>query len=132
MLCKRQFYKPFYDYWLDINVLKGYIQAPGYLVALEAKDYMTLEAYRNCRFIGPMVPHIDPVKEVNAMRTKLGGKLKDIPLTTVGQVMEELSTGDFDNVINKVNNEIETVEEFLPVDNTDPASQPSSGPASGT
>ena len=49
---------------------------------------------RNARFTGPMFPHIDPLKEVNAERAKLGDLAKDIPLTTVEAATEALNGGD--------------------------------------
>lgn len=109
---KRQFYKPFFDYWLDIQVLDNLIQAPGYIKALMDKNYMVLESYRNCRFIGPTVPHIDPVKEVNAERLKLGKAFENVPLTDVDQVMERLNTGDYEQVIKKASNEYEQAKTF--------------------
>jgi len=100
-LVKNQFYKPFYDFWLNIQVLRGTITAPGYLQAFADDDYMTLEAFRKCRFIGATVPHIDPVKEVSAERLKLGKAFEYMPLSTVEQSMEALNTGDFDDMIKK-------------------------------
>jgi hypothetical protein len=112
-ILKWQFYKPFYDYWLDINILQGNIQIPGYLVALKENNIMVLEAYRNCRFIGPLVPHIDPVKEVNAMRGKLGKLLEGIPLQTIEQIMEELNSGDFGMVLEQIKEETEAMDDFM-------------------
>ena len=67
-----QFYDKIYEYWLDIEILKQNIQAEGYLNALAKGDDIILDAYRNSRFVGANVPHIDPVKEVTAERLKLG------------------------------------------------------------
>ena len=88
------FYQPIYDLWLDIQVLLGRISAPGYIEALKAEDGLVLEAYRNARFVGTGVPHIDPLKEVEAVRLKLGKSAENIPLVTVEQGVEELSGGD--------------------------------------
>ena len=112
MSLKRQFYKPFYDFWLDVMIMKNMIQAPGYLEALATKNSMVLEAYRNCRFIGATVPHIDPVKEVSAERLKLGKSLDTVPLTTIEQSCENLNTGDYDQMIKKVTNEKEIAGDF--------------------
>jgi hypothetical protein len=61
---------------------------------------MVVEAYENARFTGPHFPHIDPLKEVNAERAKLGELAKHIPLTTIEGSVEALGTGDSDsNVI---------------------------------
>lgn len=97
----REFYSPIYDFWLNVSVLRGDIQAEGYLKALEEGDYLVVEAYRNKRFIGSGVPHIDPVKEVTAERLKLGANMKDYPLTSVTQSVENLNTGDIEQIIKK-------------------------------
>jgi len=114
-----QFYKPVYDLWLDVNVLKNNINAPGYLIALQQKDYIKLEAYRNCRFIGMGVPHIDPLKEVKAEREKLGKAFENIPLSTAEQSCEILNTGDYNNVIKKATNEKELAINFNDVNDSD-------------
>ena len=118
ILLKNQFYKPFYDFWLDINVLLNNITAPGYLKALMNKAFMILEAYRNSRFIGATVPHIDPLKEVNAERRKLGKSFDNIPITTGEQVTENLNTGDFDQVIKKAQDEKKKAKSFDDVANS--------------
>jgi len=125
-LLKNQYYKPFYNYWLDINVLSNAIQAPGYLEALSTKNLMFLAAYRNARFIGVTVPHIDPLKEVNAERAKLGIQFDNIPLTTLEQAAENLNTGDADQIIKKAQNEKESAIYFDSVNVSDPNSTESS------
>jgi capsid protein len=102
-----QFYKPIYDFWMDVQVLNGSIDIPGYLSALISKDEFKLGAYRNCRFIGAGVPHIDPVKEVKAERLKLGTIYDSVPLTTGEQATESLNTGDFEDIISKSEREQE-------------------------
>lgn len=93
------FYQPIYNVWLDLQILTNKVQAPGYLTALQNGDEMTLEAYRTARFIGANVPHIDPLKEVNAERAKLGKLGVNIPLTTVEKATEALNGGDSDSNI---------------------------------
>jgi len=112
-ILKRQFYKPFFDLWLDIAILENKVQAPGYLDAMIKNENMILEAYRNSRFIGQGVPHIDPVKEATAERIKLGDKLENVPLTSIEQSMENLNTGDFDQNIKKVQYEKEIAKDFI-------------------
>ncbi len=89
-----QFYQPIYNYFLHVNILMGKIDAPGYLEAFAKKNWIVVEAYRNCRFTGPFFPHIDPLKEVNAERAKLGELAKHLPLTTLEQATEALNGGD--------------------------------------
>ncbi len=116
VILKRQFYHPIYSYWLDINVIQGKITAPGYLNALQTKNLEVLESYRNNRFIGAGVPHIDPKKEADAERVKLGKGLINMPLTTIEQSMENLATGDYNGMIKKVTNEKEYGKDLLIID----------------
>lgn len=93
-----QFMQPIYDFWLECEVLTGRISAPGYLKALIfTDDRVALEAFRNARYVGPNVPHIDPEKEVKAERLKLGLAGLDVPLTTVENATENLDGGDADS-----------------------------------
>jgi capsid protein len=93
------FYQNIYNFWLDIEILNNKIQAPGYIEARLNNNQTVLEAYRNARFIGATVPHIDPLKEVNAERAKLGEAGALLPLTTFEQATEALNTGDsYENI----------------------------------
>ena len=89
-----QFYQPIYDFWLDVEILKNKISAPGYITARAKNEYTILDAYRTARFVGTNVPHIDPLKEVNAERAKLGLLAANIPLTTIEAATEALNGGD--------------------------------------
>jgi len=89
-----QFMQNVYNFWLEVEILLNNIQAPGYLVAKQKEDMMVIEAYRTARFIGAPVANIDPVKEVEAERKKLGITAESIPLTTVEASTEVLNGGD--------------------------------------
>lgn len=89
-----QFYQPIYKFWLTMQILENKIQASGYLKALQTNNRMALAAYRNTRWVGASVPHIDPLKEVQAERAKLGRGAAHIPLTTVEAATEALNGGD--------------------------------------
>lgn len=90
-----QFYQHVYNFWLDVRIMTSQIIAPGYLDAKFKRNFYILWAYRKCRFIGPAVPHIDPVKEVTAERLKLGTTGAAIPLTTAEEATENLGGGDY-------------------------------------
>ncbi len=92
-----QFLQPIYDFWLEVEILKNNISAPGYLLAVDKKDIMALAAYRNTRWVGAPVANIDPAKEVQAERLKLGITAESIPLTTVEAATEILNGGDSDH-----------------------------------
>lgn len=90
----QQFLQPIFEFFFFIQVHLRKIKAPGYINAMERNDFMLLEAYYKTRFVGVPVPHIDPVKEVEAERLKLGDAALAIPLTTVEQSTEKLGEGD--------------------------------------
>lgn len=92
------FYKPIYQFWFLINFYKGNIKAQGFREAKNTGDWMVCSAYTNCRFIGVNVPHIDPTKEVDAERKKLGTMYDSVPLTTGEGAVEHLGMGDFDEI----------------------------------
>jgi len=102
-----QFYDKVYEYWLDMEVLKGNIKVDGYIEALANKNEDILAAYRNSRFVGANVPHIDPVKEVTAERLKLGDTGKSIPLTTAEAATEAINGGEYDSNVMQYAKELE-------------------------
>lgn len=88
-----QFEKPVYTFWLQVQILRGLVNAPGYLLAWVTGNWMVMEAYIKARFVGANVPHIDPLKEVQAVRAKLGVTGEALPLTTLEAATEELDGG---------------------------------------
>jgi len=119
----RQFLQNVYDFWLDIEILNNRIQAPGYLIARQVtNDYMVLSAYRTCRWTGAPVPHIDPMKEVQAEREKLGPVGATAPLTTVERATETLNGGDSDHNAEQFAQEMENIKKLgieLPPETTE-------------
>lgn len=106
-----QYYQPFYTLWLEMAILSGKINAPGYIKAMNERNIMALGAYSSARWLGANVPHIDPVKEVVAERLKLGDDFT--PLTTYDQASETLGSGDFNQNIEKIKTEKEVVKKNL-------------------
>lgn len=90
------FYQPIYEVWLELEVLKSKITAPGYLAALTSGKWFGVKAYANARFTGDNMPHIDPVKEVKAVREMLGDAAANVPLITFEQATEKLNGGAWD------------------------------------
>lgn len=107
-----QFYQPIYNLFFELNILLGKLQAPGYLNAMVQKNEMAIAAYTASRWLGPIVPHIDPLKEVTAERLKLGDDVT--PLTTYDQATETLGSGDFSTIIQKVKSEQKLTEGLTP------------------
>lgn len=91
-----QFDQMIYEFWLTVEILRNKIQAPGFLDALFDNNFMAMSAYCNARWVGANVPHIDPLKEVQAERLKLGPAGAAVPLTTVEAATEALNGGESD------------------------------------
>ncbi len=102
-----QFYQPIYNFWLECEILTNKIQAPGYLVAAQKGDIMVTESFRTARFVGAPVPHIDPLKEVKAIREKLGISGYTLPLTTAADAVEELGGGEIEHIMDQYSEELQ-------------------------
>ena len=89
----KAFYKPIYGFWLDTRILLDKITANGYITAIAKNDFEMLQAFKNCEFRGPNMPHVDPLKEVMAERRKLGNDT--LPLTTRTKAAARLGEGDW-------------------------------------
>jgi capsid protein len=92
-----------YNVWLYIHILKNKISANGYLKALDEKNWIVTESYSAARWNGVNMPHIDPLKEANALRVMLGDLTT--PLINYDQATEQLNNGDFEEMINQVKEE---------------------------
>lgn len=95
-----KFYKPFYRAWLDWQILNGIITEDGFMKARIEGDFMALEAFYNSRFTGKKMPHIDPLKEMKAIREMLGDKTT--PLADFAQAAEMMGLGDWEENIKKI------------------------------
>lgn len=105
------FYKKIYSLWLEVEVLKGKIDSPGYFKALQKNNIMAIEAYCSSRFTGVNMPHIDPLKEVKAIREMLGDPNKGIPpLINLDKASELLNQGDWEENFNKYLEELKLLE----------------------
>lgn len=90
------FYKPFYELWLELEIINNKLNAPGYLVGMYERNEMLIEAYGCCRFTGVNLPHIDPLKEVKAVREMLGDETKgQTPLISRERATEILNQGEW-------------------------------------
>ena len=85
-----QFYKPFYALWLEWEVLNNKIQADGLITAILKDDFMIVQSFLQCRFVGRGMPHIDPLKEVKAIELML-----TLGLISREQATEALNMGDW-------------------------------------
>lgn len=88
------FYVPVYEQFFELNALKGNIEAPGYLQLKNDKTSLD-NAYTKVKFVGLKIPHIDEVKEVNAVMSKIKAGL-----STFENALETLGVQtDFDSLI---------------------------------
>lgn len=91
-----QFYQIVYNQNFELECLKGNIKAPKYLELKNDKGYID-NAYTKAKFVGVSIPHVDEVKEVNAVISKLKACL-----ITYEQAVEALGNPvDFDTLIEK-------------------------------
>lgn len=99
-----QFYKPIYNLWLELEVLKGKIISEGYKKAIRDKNRMAIEAFTTARFQGLKMPHIDPLKEVKAIREMIAEDL-----ISKEQAAEFLNVGNWWENREQINNETEYI-----------------------
>lgn len=101
----RDFYQKVYNLWLYLHILKNKVSAKKYLEAKAAGNMDVVEAYSRAKFTGQNMPHIDPLKEANAIRVMLG--INDqTPLITHEDAVEQLGNGEFDANIEKITDEM--------------------------
>lgn len=92
------FCTPIYREWLTEAVLRGRIEAPGFL-----DDPATAMAWSRCEWHGPAPGQVDPVKEVNAAKTRV-----DEGFSTRSRETAELTGGDYEaNVAQRAEEERE-------------------------
>lgn len=107
-----QFYQPIINLFLEIESIKGTINIQN-LSVTRIKDPDLFDSITKCRWVGVNMTNIDPVKDVKAWREKLGAAAADIPLATVDEAVEALSTGDADSTIETFAQEREAYDERI-------------------
>ena len=105
-LCIDGFYKLSYEQFFDLEVLKGNLEAPKY-IELRNKPGYADNAYLLAKFEGMPIPHIDPVKEVNAVVTKLKNGLVDFE----GALQELGSKTNFETLYKSYSEQIKKLHE---------------------
>ena len=105
-LCIDGFYKPVYEQFFDLEVLKGNIEAPRY-IELRNKPGYADNAYLLAKFEGMPIPHIDPLKEVNAVVAKLKNGLTDFE----GALQELGSKTNFETLCKSYSEQIKKLSE---------------------
>lgn len=80
-----KFCQPIYEEWLFDMIARGRISAPGFMNSVQIR-----RAYCGTAWQGPVPLSIDPVKEVNAAKTRIEAKL-----TTIAEETANLTGGDW-------------------------------------
>lgn len=101
-----QFYQPIYEFWLWLEVFTMKIDLPGFIQAYQLLNYVAIDAYNQSAWKGPTVPHIDPLKEVAAVRAMLGEQAASLPLTTMERATDMLNQGDSDENMQQFKEEL--------------------------
>lgn len=101
------FYNYAYEQFVDLEVLKGNIDAPDYLKYRNSSGYAD-NAYLLCKFEGMPIPHIDPVKEVDAVVTKLQNGLTDFE----GALQELGSKTNFETMCKALSRQLKKLKEL--------------------
>ena len=111
-----------YRYWLNIMVMSLRITVDALVRALFSKDEELYDAIVHARWTGRNVPHIDPLKEVQAQRAKLGAAGANAPLTTPAKATEELGSGEWDENLDRFTEQMDQMPDQFNV--TQPEQQP--------
>lgn len=105
-----EFYQPFYELFFYCQCLMGKLEGHlKYIDNVNNVDFLVPDAFTNARFVGVNMPHIDPLKEVKAMRELLGERFKDVALISLDQATEQLNQGDWEENNAKIETEIENI-----------------------
>ena len=106
-------YKPTFKTFFLLENLKGDLDI-GDLDKIKDNP-IDMNALNKCRFISPPIPHVDPLKEVNAVVEKINNNL-----STREEAMEELGNStDFDSTIERIDTENQLMKKFNIVNNTE-------------
>jgi capsid protein len=113
-------YKPTFKTFFLLEKLKGNLDINNFdklrnNTETNAETKIDMNALNKCRFISPPIPHVDPLKEVNAVVEKINNNL-----STREEAMEELGNStDFDSTIERINTENQLMKKYDIVNNTE-------------
>lgn len=116
-------YKPTFKTFFLLEELKGNLNINNFdkirnnlnNTQSNQQAQIDMNALNKCRFISPPIPHVDPLKEVNAVVEKIKNNL-----STREEAMEELGNStDFDSTIERIDTENQLMKKFNIKDNTE-------------
>jgi len=108
---KTQYFMPIYTLQVYMLVLQNYVDAPGFVRAVQAKNQIVYSAYLQCRLVGDKFPDVDQLKTAKYLREMLGDQLGHAPLMTLEAAAEEAGQGDYRSIIKQIKKEKPQVEE---------------------
>lgn len=101
-----------FNFWFTIESMNGRLPMQKYVNSFRDGNRYVVEAFTNVEFVGQMFPHIDPIKEVKAVRSKLGPKFDNVPLTTLEKGMRDLGGTDSSDIIRQSEDELKNLGYF--------------------
>jgi capsid protein len=118
------FYQNIYKLWFTLHVLKKKISADGYEAALHTGNWLVMDSYTAARWVGAIMPHVDPVKEANSVRIQLGDPaLNETPLISRQQAAEQLGVGEWEENFKEYQKEEELIPKPVVVEPQPPAGE---------
>jgi capsid protein len=114
LITGNQLYKPFYEMFLYLQILKGDIICPPLADAYKNNDIITIAALTNSSFEGTKLKPIDPLKFIKALKEQIPEKYRElIPFNSLEKLVNIASSGgDYENIVSTFTNEVELVKDF--------------------
>ena len=107
LITGNQLYKPHYEMFLYLQILKGDIDCPPLADAYKSNDIITIAALTNSSFEGTKLKPIDPLKFIKSLKEQIPEKYRElIPFNSLEKLVSIASGGDYENVVTQFTNEV--------------------------
>lgn len=106
----QQYMSPIYALQVYLLVLQNYVDAPGFVRAIQTRNEILCAAYLQCRWEGDKFPDVDQLKTAKYLREMLGEQFAHVPLMTMEAAAEEAGQGDYNSIIEQIAKEKVKVE----------------------
>lgn len=94
--------------WVNMNM----IQAPGFILAIQKKNDLVIQAYLFSSWVGDKYPDIDELKTANYVRRAMGSAGEHLPLMTGEEAAQILGQGDYSGILNQYSAELAAAEKL--------------------
>lgn len=108
---------------LVCSIYEGIISLDGYITFLKKKNWKVTDAILNHRVVGKDVEHIDPLKEINAIRMALGSSYDGVPLMSLEDGVEKYSGASFWEMIDRISDEADEINKIKFINNNNTNNQ---------